>query len=130
MNAIPPEFRVTMISPVVTRELFSHQSGLRPGQVRGQASVKNLPTIKVGHHSMINLAKLAWDGFVHDGLLFVPCPTMTAKEFSKACGLNEGQVDTQLDKPETGLPRCNIGRLKMVDVAEFYRRCLAGSKEA
>jgi len=47
--------------PVVTKALFSELTGLRPDIVRGMVERGQLPSVKIGKHRMINLARLTSD---------------------------------------------------------------------
>ncbi|MCO1336413.1 hypothetical protein MO867_18935 [Microbulbifer sp. OS29] len=109
---------VLLASPVMTREKFSESSGLREGQIRGQMLRGHLPVFNIGRLAMVNVALLTWSE-IH----LVPCPIMTKDAFAKASGLREQQVESQLDKGN--LPRRDVGRLALVDVAELVRQCMA-----
>ncbi|BFM20479.1 hypothetical protein [Gilvimarinus japonicus] len=107
----------TLPSPVMTRKHFSERSGLRVTQIRSQANINNLPTFEVGRHKMINVAALV---NVNEHTLY--CPTATAAQFASWCGLTTEQVISQLS--EGNLPVRPMGKLRLVDVAELYNRCL------
>jgi hypothetical protein len=47
--------------PVVTKAMFSEITGLRPDIVRGMVERGQLPSVKIGKHRMINLARLTSD---------------------------------------------------------------------
>jgi hypothetical protein len=111
---------VTILVPVMTKELFAQESGLRLGQVKGQAERKNLPMVKIGRLSLVNVAKMAAD---LQGVATITCPAMAGQLFADLSGLTHRQVETQLG--EKNLPRREVGRLVLVDVAELYRQCLA-----
>lgn len=115
VRTAPP---VLLASPIMTREKFAAASGLREGQVRGQIERGHLPVFYVGRLALVNVAMLTWDE-----LHLVPCPIMTKDAFAKASGLRESQVEAQLDKGN--LPRKDVGRLALVDVAALVRECLA-----
>jgi hypothetical protein len=123
MSAITTEKPLALLSPLMTKEMFSYHSGLRPGQIKSQAEHKNLPMFKVGRLNLVNLAALGWDDYQ-----LIPSPALTATKFADASGLRVDQVETQLSLNSDGtshLPRTKIGRLVLVDVGELYRRCLA-----
>ncbi|CAA0100661.1 Uncharacterised protein [BD1-7 clade bacterium] len=44
--------------PVVTKQLFSHMTGLTKETIRGMIERGHLPTVKIGKHRMINVALL------------------------------------------------------------------------
>lgn len=118
-----------LLVPVVTQEVFSHYSGLRPGQVRGQLDRANLPIHKIGKLSLVNIAKLAWDAshMPIDNMALLACPTITADQFALYSGLRPEQVKAQLDCKN--LPRHEVGRLVLVDVAELTRQCLVSDSD-
>ncbi|MEW6772311.1 MAG: hypothetical protein AB1330_13185 [Bacillota bacterium] len=47
-----------LLVPVMTREQFAQFSGLGEEVVRGMAEKGHLPTVKIGRHRMINVARL------------------------------------------------------------------------
>lgn len=104
-------------SPVMTRKFFAECSGLRLPQIRSQISIDNLPEFPVGRHKMINVA-----GIVNFPAHILYVPTATAEQFGAWCGLTADQVSYQLS--ERTLPVKHMGRLRLVDVAELYNRCL------
>lgn len=114
---------VTILVPVMTKELFSVRSGMRPGQIKGQAERGNLETIRIGRLGLVNIAKLLVSEKMYEGLSVISTPTMTAEQFALHSGLTQGQVETQLTLHH--LPRREVGRLVLVDVAELYRICLS-----
>jgi len=116
-----PASLVSMLSPFVTKELFSTKTGLRPDQVRGQSQRKNLPMIKIGKFNLVNVAMLAYKDAYFQGLILIETPAQTAEQFAQACGLSERFIESRLDKD---IPRTKVGRLGLVNVAELYRRCL------
>ena len=110
---------IALLAPLMTKELFAEHSGLRVNQIRGQAERDNLPIIKLGRLSLVNVARLS----THlDGAAYILCPTMTAQRFAMLSGLTKGQVETQIS--EANIPSKRVGRLVLVDVSELYRRCL------
>lgn len=119
--------KLAIVSPVMTKTRFCLESGLRDGQLRSQIERKNIPIVKVGKHTMVNVAKLTWNGISEDSIALLNCPSMTSMKFSLASGLTVGQVETQLS--QSNLPRISIGRLVLVDVASLYRSCIEDLNE-
>ncbi|WP_444894936.1 hypothetical protein [Microbulbifer sp. SSSA005] len=118
LSKVPTALPVQLASPVMTREKFASMSGLREGQIRGQIERGHLPVFHVGRLALVNVALLTWNE-IH----LIPCPIMTKDAFAKATGLREQQVESQLDRGN--LPRRDVGRLALVDVAELVRQCMA-----
>lgn len=118
---LAPASLVSLLSPVMTKELFSEKTGLRPDQVRGQSQRRNLPMVKIGKFVLVNVAKLHYQDAFFQGLILIETPAQTAVQFAQACGLTERFIESRLGND---IPLTNVGRLNLVNVAEFYRRCL------
>jgi len=69
---------------------------------------------------MVNLAALV---NVNEHTLY--CPTATAHQFASWSGLTPDQVITHLSLGN--LPVRPMGKLRLVDVAELYNRCLVAA---
>lgn len=77
MNQLPenqqqpmPDFSVlrhTAITPLVSREKFAELVGIEPGVVLGWCNKGYLPTVPMGRHSLVNLAKLSQQCLEHGG---------------------------------------------------------------
>ena len=121
VKSLVPASLVSLLSPVMTKELFSEKTGLRPDQVRGQGQRRNLPMMKIGKFNLVNVARLTYKDAFFQGLILIETPAQTAEQFALACGLAERFIESRLGDD---IPLTNVGRLNLVNVAEFYRRCL------
>jgi len=48
----------TLLVPVMTREQFAFHSGLGDEVVRGMLEKGHLPSVKIGRHRLVNIARL------------------------------------------------------------------------
>ena len=53
-----PVINITIQSPIMTKEKFASESGMRIRQIETQATEGNLPTFGVGKNKPINMAAL------------------------------------------------------------------------
>lgn len=120
-----PIIRLTV--PVMDQRRFAEESGLRHAQIVGQVTRDNLPIIKIGRFAMINLAKLTLTQNAHLKQIVISTPVMTAEEFGRHIGLDKLQVMHQLE--QGNLPRRQVGRLVLVDIAELTKMCLYAEDE-
>lgn len=120
-----PMVRLTV--PVMDQSKFAEETGLRPGQIIGQAFRANLPIIKIGKFALINVARLTICDSQCLMASLISTPVMTPEEFGRHVGLDKGRIITQLELGN--LPRKNVGRLLLVDVAELTRMCLQAEDE-
>ncbi len=120
MQIINSRADITIVSPIMTKQLFEKESGLRAGQIRGQMARHNIPEYSLGTLKLVNVAKFVWG----DSIPTIGCPAQTAEAFAQACGLTTEAVKQHLFGKKSRLPRYKIGRLVLVDVAELTRRCL------
>lgn len=107
-----------LYTPVMTFERFGAQTGLREAQIRNQITRGNLPGKKVGRLLLVNTAKL----LVSAEKPLTTVPVMTAAKFAEVTGLRDQQVISQAENGN--LPTTYVGRLRLIDVAEFTRECL------
>lgn len=108
-------------TPVVTQDKFAEICGLRPDQVRGQVTIGNLPTVRLGKLRLINLAKLAADSIDPETALIVS-PLVTQNKFADITGLRLFQVRGQVAIGNLATTR--VGRLRLVDIAKITEEAL------
>lgn len=109
-------------TPVMTKEQFANNSGLRAGQIRGQMNRGNVPMFKVGRLSLVNVIALYGEETTLD-----ICPTLTKERFSQLSGLTIKQVESQIDAGNLESKR--IGRLVLVDLASLTKRCMKQAED-
>lgn len=58
---LPPQalHALPVFFPVMTKEKFAELSGLAEGVIQGMIEKGHLPSIKIGRHRLVNVAKLA-----------------------------------------------------------------------
>lgn len=113
---------ITLVSPVMTKEKYAEQSGLKPGAIRGQwdrigDGFFRIPKIKIGRLNLVNVAQL-----VREPVINICAPTMTIAFFACISGLRGDQIEAQIK--EHNLPVIMTGHKTMVDIASLYQRCL------
>ena len=113
---------IALVSPLMTKTKFSIHTGLRAGQIKGQVERKHISTVFIGKHQMINVGSLTW--LAHPLLV---SPVLTKDRFADACGLEIGQVESQIK--EGNLPTHYVGRLILIDVAKLARLCFEKALE-
>lgn len=110
-------YTICLSAPVMTKERFEEESGLRIGQIESQISRGNLAIFRLGRLVLINIAKM-----LHEEAALSIIPVMTFERFALVSGLRERQVSSQVDLEN--IPSTYIGRLRVVDIARLTTMCL------
>src|SRR5690554_2356417 len=105
---------VSIQSPIVTRERFSEMTDFTSDTIRGMISRDQLPSLKLGHLRLINIAA------IDDAIVF-STPLLSIQGFSKQSGLATRSIENLIYKGN--LPFKQIGRRKMVDICALLKQC-------